>query len=63
MQVPAGWSTRAQSSQNRRAGTSTPPSPPPPRVPADAYKVTEESTVVLAAPVPPLIKLDDKHYK
>jgi hypothetical protein len=32
-------------------------------LPADAYKVTEESTVVLAAPVPPLIKLDDKHYK
>ncbi len=30
---------------------------------ADAFKVTEESTVVLAAPVPPLIKLDDKHYK
>jgi hypothetical protein len=30
---------------------------------ADAYKVTEESTVVLAAPSPPLIKLDDKHYK
>jgi hypothetical protein len=31
--------------------------------PADAYKVTEESTVVLVAPSPPLIKLDDKHYK
>lgn len=30
---------------------------------SDAFKVTEESTVVLAAPVPPLIKLDDKHYK
>ena len=30
---------------------------------ADAYRVTEESTVVLAAPAPPLIKLDDKHYK
>lgn len=30
---------------------------------ADAYRVTEESTVVLAAPVSPLIKLDDKHYK
>ncbi|KAL4420192.1 hypothetical protein ABPG77_011408 [Micractinium sp. CCAP 211/92] len=30
---------------------------------SDAFKVTEESTVVLAAPVPPHIKLDDKHYK
>ncbi len=30
---------------------------------ADAYRVTEESTVVLAAAAPPLIKLDDKHYK
>lgn len=30
---------------------------------SDAYKVTEESTIVLAAPSPPLIKLDDKHYK
>jgi UTP--glucose-1-phosphate uridylyltransferase/phosphoglucomutase len=30
---------------------------------SDAYRVTEESTVVLAAPTPPLIKLDDKHYK
>ncbi len=30
---------------------------------ADAYKVTEESTVVLAAPSQPFIKLDDKHYK
>eukprot|EP00887_Chlorella_sp_A99_P004156 scaffold23.g4156.t1 len=29
----------------------------------DAYRVTEASTVVLAAPQPPLIKLDDKHYK
>ncbi len=32
-------------------------------MPADAFKVTEESTVVLAAPVSPHIKLDDKHYK
>lgn len=39
------------------------PRVPPPILFADAYKVTEESTVVLAAPSPPLIKLDDKHYK
>lgn len=44
--------------------TATHAPPPPPRhLPTDAYKVTEESTVVLAAPQPPLIKLDDKHYK
>lgn len=30
---------------------------------SDAYKVTEEGIVVLAAETPPLIKLDDKHYK
>ena len=30
---------------------------------SDAYRVTEASTVVLAAPQPPLIKLDDKYYK
>lgn len=30
---------------------------------SDAYKVTEASTVVLAGPATPLIKLDDKHYK
>lgn len=39
------------------------PTPTPTRTTADAYKVTEESTVVLAAANPPLIKLDDKHYK
>lgn len=30
---------------------------------SDAYRVTEEGTIVLAAPAPPLVKLDDKHYK
>lgn len=30
---------------------------------SDAYKVTTASTVVLAAPQPPLIKLDEKYYK
>ena len=30
---------------------------------SDAYKVTKSSTVVLAAPEPPLVKLDDKYYK
>lgn len=30
---------------------------------SDAYKVTEESTVVLASGKGPLIKLDDKYYK
>jgi hypothetical protein len=30
---------------------------------SDAYTVTPESTVVLAAPQQPFIKLDDKHYK
>ncbi|GAB4817141.1 hypothetical protein N2152v2_004187 [Parachlorella kessleri] len=30
---------------------------------SDAFKVTEASTVVLAGPATPLIKLDDKHYK
>lgn len=30
---------------------------------SDAYRVTEASTIVLAAEQPPFIKLDDKHYK
>jgi UDP-N-acetylglucosamine pyrophosphorylase len=30
---------------------------------SDAYVVTEASTVVLAAPQQPYIKMDDKHYK
>jgi hypothetical protein len=30
---------------------------------SDAYIVTPEATVVLAAPQQPFIKLDDKHYK
>lgn len=30
---------------------------------SDAYRVTEESTIVLASAQPPLVKLDDRHYK
>lgn len=30
---------------------------------SDAYKLTEDSTVELAVPKQPFIKLDDKHYK
>lgn len=30
---------------------------------SDAYVLTEASTIALAAPQPPLIKLDDAHYK
>lgn len=30
---------------------------------SDAYVVTEASTIALAAPQAPLVKLDDKHYK
>ena len=30
---------------------------------SDAYGVTEGSTIELLAPAPPLVKLDDKHYK